>query len=129
MSGFIVEPSPAKVGYFTQPKSPRGERQSETININDVKAHVDKLFNDVINFLPVYASHFITFLNPDIKVGQVCLVIVGKGLLGAKSISLKEYLEGKPGICETYALDCPKKDGCEARKNYLNLITPTKPNP
>jgi len=47
-----------------------------------------------------------------------CLFV--SGLLGAKRISLREYLNNESGICHTINFDCPKKDSCEARKKAKN---------
>lgn len=117
LSGFITIPSPTELGYFNVPKSER-KGTPKGISINDVEKHIKRLYNDVFTFLSLFGNHFITVINQDTRVVLPCLII--SGLLGAKRISLKEYLNNESGMCHTINFDCPKKDSCEARKKNKN---------
>ena len=113
LSGFITIPSPTELGYFNVPKSERRDTP-KGILINDVEKHIKRIYNDVFTFLSLFGNHFITVINQDTRVVLPCLVI--SGLLGAKRISLREYLNNESGMCHTINFDCPKKDSCEARR-------------
>jgi hypothetical protein len=110
LSGFIVISSPTELGYFNVPKS-----EKKDVSINDVEEHIKRIYGDVLAFLSLFGKHFVTIINQDSPIALPCLR-TRDGLLGVKSISLREYLNNEPGICQTIALDCPEKDSCEARK-------------
>ena len=117
LSGFITISSPTELGYFNIPKSERmGTPQG--ISINDVEKHIKRIHNDVLTFLSLFGNHFIKVINQDTSVVLPCLI--SSGLLGAKRISLKEYLNDESGVCQTINFDCPLKDSCEARKKAKN---------
>ena len=113
LSGFITISSYTELGYFNVPKSKRVSTPKD-ISINDVEKHIRQIYNDVLIFLSFFGNHFITIINQDTLVALPCLI--SSGLLGVKSISLREYLNDESGICHTINFDCPKKDSCEARK-------------
>lgn len=113
LSGFITISSPTELGYFNAPKSERNGTPKD-ISINDVKKHIKGIYNNVLKFLSSFGDHFITVINQDVSVVLPCMVV--SGLVGAKRISLKEYLNDESGVCHTVNFDCPIKDSCEARK-------------
>jgi hypothetical protein len=113
LSGFITVSSPTELGYTNIPKSKRNGTPKD-ISIKDVEKHIKGIYNDVLKFLSSFGNHFITVIDQNVSVVLVCLVV--SGLIGAKRISLKEYLNGESGVCHTMKFDCPKKDSCEARK-------------
>jgi hypothetical protein len=113
LSGFITISSPTELGYCNVPKSKR-KRTPKAISINDIEKHIEGIYNNVLEFLSFFGNHFITVINQDVSVVLPCLVV--SGLIGAKKISLKEYLNDESGVCYTPKLDCPAKDSCKARK-------------
>jgi hypothetical protein len=114
LSGFITYANGTQVGYYNVPKSKRGTHVSK-IQIDNIEEHVNHLFADLLLFLAACGNYFITIIRSEFRVSQVCLYY--KGLLGAKMISLKEFLNNEPGECQTQAFDCPQKNSCKARKN------------
>jgi hypothetical protein len=117
LSGFITISGPTELGYFNVPKSER-KGTPKDISINDVEKHIKGIYNNVLNFLSSFGNHFITVINQDVSVVLPCMVV--SGLVGAKRISLKEYLNDESGVCHTTKFDCPIKDSCEARKKAKN---------
>lgn len=113
LSGFITITSPTEIGYFNLPKSQRGNPPRE-IHIKNVEEHVNQIFSDVLSFLSSFGDYFITLINHENRVAQVCLFLNGR--VGAKLISLREFLNNEPGICQTTAFECPEKNSCGARK-------------
>jgi hypothetical protein len=72
-----------------------------------VEKHIRRVHDDVFTFLSLFGNHFIEVINQNTRVVLPCLSI--SGLLGAKRISLREYLNNEPGMCHTINFDCPKK--------------------
>jgi len=114
LSGFITYTNESQVGYYNEPKSEKVTPVSK-IQIDNIEEHVNHLFADLLLFLAAFGNYFITIIRSEFRVSQVCLYY--KGLLGAKMISLKEFLNNEPGECQTQAFDCPQKNSCKARKN------------
>lgn len=117
LSGFITINSPTELGYFNVPKSQRNGTLKD-ISIYDVEKHIRQMYSDVFTFLFSFGNHFIKVIDQDNPVVLTCLVT--SGLIGAKRISLEEYLNNESGICHTVNFDCPKKDSCEARNKANN---------
>jgi hypothetical protein len=115
LSGMVVFPGPEEFGYFNIPKSER-QGTPKTISINNIEEHVKHLFNEVLDFLSSFGDHFIDIINQDSKVAMICFYLPLSGRLCVKNISLREYLEKQPGICQTTDVDCPLKSSCVARK-------------
>jgi len=113
LSGFITVSSSTKLGYTNVSKSKRKGAPKE-ISIKDVEKHIKGIYDGVLRFLSSFGNHFINVIDKDVPVVLPCLVV--SGLIGAKRISLKEYLNDESGTCHTTKLDCPRKDSCEARK-------------
>lgn len=113
LSGFVSYSDGTKLGYFNKPKSERGKPPAE-IKVDNIEEHVKILFESLIQFLIAFGDHFITLLNSTSRVYQVCLF--NSGRIGVRLISLKEYLNGESGECQTKAFDCPEKNVCKARK-------------
>jgi len=112
LSGFIVFPSSTELGYLNVPQSEK-KNTPENISIGDIEKHVKKLYGDVNAFLFAFGNHFIKIINQDTPIPLVCLA--SSGLLGAKSISLREFLNKESGVCITPNFNCPEKDTCQAR--------------
>ena len=117
LSGFITISSPTELGYFNVPKSERRGTPKD-ISINDIEKQIRSIYIDVLTFLSSFGNHFVAVINQDTRVALPCLAV--SGLLGARIISLREYLNNESGICQTINFDCPKKDSCEARKKAKN---------
>jgi hypothetical protein len=115
MSGFIVNPTPTTFGYMNTPRSGRADAPKK-ISIDNVEQHVNCLFNEVIAFLSSFGSIAIKALDANLQSSQICYLLPEKGLLCARIISLREYLAGESGICQTTDVSCPEMDSCIARK-------------
>jgi hypothetical protein len=113
LSGFITYTNETQVGYYNLPKSEKGTPVSK-IQIENIEEHVNHLFADLLIFLVAFGNYFITIIKSEFRVSQVCLYY--NGLIGAKMISLREFLNDEPGECQTPAFDCPQKNSCKARK-------------
>lgn len=114
LSGMIAIHSPTELGYYNLPKDQR-QGTPEKIQIADVEKHVKEIYQSVLAFLSEFGNHFIAVINQDCRVAKICCVIPRVGI-GAKMISLREYLNDQAGICQTTAFDCPEKNSCKARK-------------
>ena len=113
LSGMITISRPSQLGYFNVPKDPR-EGAPKEIQIADVEKHVKDVYLGVLTFLSMFGNHFVTMINQDSRVAQICYIIPRVGI-GGRLISLREHLNGQPGVCQTPLFDCPNKNSCKAR--------------
>ncbi len=113
LSGFATYTNETQVGYFNVPRSEK-EMSVPKIQVENIEEHVNQIFANLVLFLASFGDYFVTLLNPEIRVTQVCLYY--NGLIGAKVISLRELLNNEPGECQTQTFDCPLKNACKARK-------------
>jgi hypothetical protein len=113
LSGFITISSHSEPGYFNRPKS-GGNSVLENISIDDIEGHTRQLYDNVKEFLSAFGAHFIEIIDQDARVPLPC-IRTSSGLIGAKSMSLKEYLNNEPGICSTPDFNCPIAKSCKAR--------------
>nr|QNO54288.1 hypothetical protein FGBIHFOD_00028 [Methanosarcinales archaeon ANME-1 ERB7] len=114
LSGFITISSSTELGYFNKPKSER-KGTPKNISINDVEKHINQVYDNVCAFLSAFGDHFLKIVNQDSRIALPC-IRTSSGLIGTKSISLREYLNNEAGICLTSDFDCPLKDSCNAHR-------------
>ena len=85
------------------------------ISINDLELHTKKIMKKVQKFLSEFGNYFITVIEQNKRVSIPCEY--ASGLIGCRSISLREYKNNESGICQTINFDCSIKENCIARKN------------
>lgn len=115
LTGIIVSYGEDIPGYQNTPKSTRKDALDK-IEIKDIREHAQEIYNKLMEFLQGFGEHFLQIINKDVRIAEVC-GITQNFLIGTKLISYDEKINGKPGICNTYKLDCPDATKCEARKN------------
>jgi len=115
LTGFITSDDEGKIEYFNLPK---GKRKSapKTIEIKDLINNVSELDSNLNEFLDKFGKHFINNLDKNKKVANVC-GLLKSGRLGAKLISYNDIVNHRPGTCQTFNMDCPVAETCEARIN------------
>lgn len=113
LSGLITISKATELGYLNKPKS-RRKGVPGNISIDDIKTHVNQIYDDVFAFLFAFGDHFIKIINQNSGVTLPCLR-TSSGLIGTKIITLSEYLNNEPGICGGFGFDCPIKSSCRAR--------------
>lgn len=115
LTGIVVSYDEGIPGYLNTSKSQRKDALNK-IEIRDIREHAQEIYNKLINFLEGFGTHFLHIINKDVRIVEVC-GITENFFVGTKFISYNEKINGKPGICKTYRLDCPDAANCEARKN------------
>ena len=124
LSGFITLSGPTELGYFNNVKSKR-TGGSEKISIDSIGKHIEKVYDDVLEFVDSFGNHFINFIPKDSPITLLCLITTS-GRIGFKNISLGEYLNGEQGVCYTPEMDCPLKESCMAYKTYIDKMSNNK---
>ena len=115
LSGLIVFPSPAKLGYANIPKSKR-RGTPDKILINNIENHLKQIYGELLTFLSLFGRHFLKILNPDSRLSYMCLSSSSKKMIGSRSISLKELLASEKWTCQGSAT-CPARRTCDAKKS------------
>ncbi|GEM_PF-1371812 len=115
LAGFVSSDSENKITYFNIPS---GKRKSTptTIEIEDLIKEVKDIEKWLNDFLDKFGKHFINKLDKNKRVAKVC-GILKSGHLGVMLISYNDVVNNRPGICQTFKLDCPDAETCEARMN------------
>ncbi len=115
LTGMLVSFEDDIPGYINKPKSQRKDTL-EKIEIKNVIQHAQYIYDNLVKFLEAFGKHFIDLINRDVRVLEIC-GLTQDFFVGTKLISYNEKKDGKAGICQTFKLDCPKANDCEARKN------------
>lgn len=118
LSGFTTISKNGEPGYFNKPKGSRKGAPLE-ISVDSVEKHITSIYQSVDNFLQQFGDLFIQKLDPDKRIGNICMKD-GTKYIGARSFSLREFLNKQPGICITPKSQCPLRYHCQAYQNALN---------
>jgi hypothetical protein len=113
LSGSIFISDSGEPGYQNKPYN---ERQDALKNISqdNIKQHVVELYKKVCSFVTEFSKHFLlTKCNKDKPIAGFCLRRAD-GRTGTRTITLNDYLCGKPPTCIAFEFDCPHEEECEA---------------
>jgi len=117
LSGFTTISKNGEPGYFNKPKGSR-EGVPFKISVDSVEKHINEIYRSVDNFLQQFGDHFIQKLDPNKRIGNICMKD-GKQYVGARGQSLYEFINKQPGICVTPKYECPLRNNCQAYRNAL----------
>jgi len=116
LSGIVTTNKLDLPGYYNLRLSERNS-EIDKIDIEDIKNHGMDIYRKLMEYLDKTGNILLNLLDGDRRVTMIC-GITEEGPIGAKNISYNEMKSGKPGVCHTYAVDCPKASDCPARKQY-----------
>jgi len=112
LSGFTTISKDGEPGYFNEPKGDRKGTPPE-ISQDNIKKHIEEIYQEVDKFLLRFGDHFIQKIDPDKRMPNMCM-LDGKGYVGFRERSINEIINQRPGICHTPLFQCPIRNSCEA---------------
>ena len=118
LSGFTTISKDGEPGYFNKPKGSRKGIPLK-ISVDSVEKHINEIYQSVDNFLQQFGDHYIQKIDPNKRIGHICMKD-GTQYVGARGLSLNEFINKQPGICITPNYQCPLRNKCQAYKNALN---------
>jgi hypothetical protein len=118
IAGIVTISDSKGLGYLiSNPQNKRAGIQ-EKIDIDSIEQHVGQTQVNINHFLKEFADHFLRIIDQNSRVTFVC-VSPSDTVMGARSYSLKEYLNGEHGICE-HNWNCLEVDICRAKKKQMS---------
>jgi hypothetical protein len=114
MSGLVTISDSGGLGYLISKPQSRRAGMPEKIKIDSIEQHVKQTITNVNQFLKDFADHFLMIIDQNSRAFFVCLSS-SDTVVGGRSYSLKEYLNGGYGVCE-HNWNCPDFDSCRAKK-------------
>jgi len=114
--GLVTISDSSGLGYLIPNPQNRRAGTPERIKINSIEQHVKQTLTNVNQFLKEFADHFLKIIDQNSRTTFVC-ISSSDTVMGARSYSLKEYLNGGHGVCEHGWQNCSEIDFCRAKKS------------
>jgi hypothetical protein len=115
IAGLVTIGDSKGLGYLISNPQNRRAGMHEKINISSIEQHVRQTLTNINQFLKEFADHFLKIIDQNSRATFVCLSS-SDTVMGARSYSLKEYLNKGYGVCE-HKWNCLEVDSCKAKKN------------
>jgi hypothetical protein len=115
LTGMIVSNKNGSIEYYNKPLSQR-HTDAIRIEIPDIIKQASEIMDKLILFLNNLGKYLIDTMDKDVRVAIVC-GLTTSGSLGVRLQSYNQIAFGKPGICQSFNMDCPDAHTCPARNN------------
>lgn len=115
IAGFVTVSDSEGLGYLISNPQNKRAGMHEKISISNIEQHVEQTQTNINQFLKEFADHFLRIIDQNSRATFVC-ISPSDTVMGARSYSLKEYLNDGYGVCE-HNWNCLDVDVCKAKKN------------
>jgi hypothetical protein len=118
LSGIVFISDSNEPSYLTRETYNQRKCAPKNINVESVKAQIENIQNNLEIFLDRYSKHFKEMkFNKYTPISELC-IRTEEGKLGYRSITLDDYLNGRPRKCISIEFNCPHQGQCKF--DYIN---------